>query len=552
MYGLNINFLTNSIISFIELFTILSLAIFLRRRFNIKGIIAVFSIVLILIYIAQTVSLFTTHDVITTIALENVQFINHIFSNWQLFLLFLCAASIGISLECYLKKTNVSWKILLACIVILLIGNRIAYTPSYHLIRSYRYKLEMNVPFTYEEALAEYKKQNIDIENEEYPLLKNTIYEKELAYKANGNENIIIFFLDGLSTNLIGAYGCKYPDLTPNLDAFAKNPRVMQVNNYYNHTAPTYRGIQGTLNSGFPLYSSQWTKKSYSEGLSKRSQISIIDILDTKGYESVFIHPHSEKQFNPFLKNIGFQKIFSREKSIKQFADIDKNPINATDLTDEAIFSGLTTYLKQSEPKTKQVIGLYMVGTHAFLGVPEGGKEYSQKDSLPLSRMHNADFWFGKFWEYFKNSPYYENTYVIFTTDHAHFPEIPYVEVAKSPYELHFIDKIPLFIYDPNNKLPKNLDAKNRTSLDFAPTLLHILGYNNEPNAFLGSSLFEDAKWDMNVALIRRDPFIINASGAPRRVKMSEFDEKIKAAINLYHAAEIRNTVAPQKIESKP
>src|SRR3546814_1683968 len=47
-------------------------------------------------------------------------------------------------------------------------------------------------------------------------------------------------------------YGSTYPGLTPNLQALAGD--TMVVDNYYNHTAATYRGLQGQMTSGFPRY----------------------------------------------------------------------------------------------------------------------------------------------------------------------------------------------------------------------------------------------------------------------------------------------------------
>lgn len=103
---------------------------------------------------------------------------------------------------------------------------------------------------------------------------------------------------------------------------------------------------------------------------------------------------------------------------------------------------------------------------------------------------------FGKFWQWFKNSPYKNNTIVIFTADHASYYEKSYMELMANDesYQKYFIDRIPLIIYDPIHNMPKTFDANDATSLDLAPTIMQLIAVKNKYNAFMGTALFDNGE----------------------------------------------------------
>ena len=84
---------------------------------------------------------------------------------------------------------------------------------------------------------------------------------------------------------------------------------------------------------------------------------------------------------------------------------------------------------------------------------------------------------------------------VILTADHTHYPDRDYVKlVANDPgYVPVFVDRIPLIIYHPTKQLPTEFDAGNASSINFTPSLIHLLGLENRPNPFLGRSIFDPA-----------------------------------------------------------
>jgi len=67
--------------------------------------------------------------------------------------------------------------------------------------------------------------------------------------------NVIVFFVEALSARKLSRYGGAFPDLTPNLNAFALG--ALKINNYFSHTQTTFPGIRGQLCSMFPYHNDQ-------------------------------------------------------------------------------------------------------------------------------------------------------------------------------------------------------------------------------------------------------------------------------------------------------
>jgi len=330
--------------------------------------------------------------------------------------------------------------------------------------------------------------------NSLYPLVKDYFYSEPLPFKSNKRHkkpNVIVFLLESLSTRKIGIHGAPFKEITPNIDTFAS--QSMMVENYYSHTAATYRGIRGQLCSMYPHYGGVggWV-----DGLGKVPEVDVFclaDIFNQHGYESVFFSGNDgikgglEKQSLDF----GFTDVYFRDRILKTHLS-DELPKVAGYLSDYQILRSLTKYLKNRETETTPLfLSLYSVGTHTNLGIPDDGVPYPHKDNSVLHATYNLDQAFGEFWHYFKSSSYADNTIFILTADHSHFPSQPFIEIAGEDYVRVFFDTIPLMIYNPFLKLPGKFNAYNASSIDLAPSLLHMLQFPNQKNPFVGSSIFE-------------------------------------------------------------
>jgi phosphoglycerol transferase MdoB-like AlkP superfamily enzyme len=256
--------------------------------------------------------------------------------------------------------------------------------------------------------------------------------------------------------------------------------------NYYNHTAATFRGVRGQL------YSSYQYKGGYQGGIGfgeldikhqkkmlQTQLVSIVDILKTKcGYNTCYVNPEpGDANIVNYLYSLGVDTLMSgnyghhKARTDKQIFDVLKNTVRY--------------YKKQKEPF---FIVCYNLGTHHGYDSPD--LKYGDGSNSYLNKFHNYDAAFGDFVKEMNQEGMFDNTLLVFSADHATYPTPEYKETFASSQSV-FINRIPLFMYS-NGVIPQKIDAGGRNSLDLAPTLLDILGVHNVDNYFLGTSLFRN------------------------------------------------------------
>jgi len=312
--------------------------------------------------------------------------------------------------------------------------------------------------------------------------------------------NVIVLFFEGLSARTIGVYDGRRAGLTPNMDMFAVESGTMRVANYYSHTAATFRGLHGQMASCFPRQG-EWADGLKYERTALRASHgyrTLADILKEEGYEAVFFSPEPEANgVNVMLDMLGFDEVVTMEKSLGNKGGTRDGRYDRV-LTDQESLTGLVEFLRRREntPEKPFFAGLYNIGTHATFDVPKDGVRFGAGSNPVLNNIHNLDHEFGRFLAYFKESPWAENTVLVLTTDHAHYPEPAYCEVVRKDgdYQLAFCDRIPLMVHAQFLELPAEYDCGLATSLAFAPSLLHLLGVSPGPNSFLCRSIFEAAQ----------------------------------------------------------
>lgn len=401
-----------------------------------------------------------------------------------------------------------------------------------------------------------------------YPYMKDWINHDPLPFHGTPpvrRPNVIVLFIEGMSARVLDPYGGPYPGLTPNLQALARD--TMVVDNYYNHTAATYRGLQGQMTSGFPRYGGSeggkgWMEGHNAQGYARHSYSSLSGILHDAGYHTVFFTPHPASiALNSLIDMLGFDEIYNRERSVS--ALLRNDPVQpfihaAQALTDHDLFLTLQRYLEQADHRQPFFIGLYNIGTHAFLDVDAHGEKYGDGSNHSLNTIHNLDAQFGRFYRWFVDSPYADNTLLVFTSDHAHYPEPSYVEIAnddKIPgdhYDPYFVDRIPMFVRAPWLQMPPRFDARDRTSLALAPTVLSLLGIDQAPNSFLGQSIFrpfDSSDPGLHIAPLGPSVYAIldGRVYAPGEVPqaMAPRYEQAKFRARQYHALETEGRIFP-------
>ncbi|WP_446424456.1 LTA synthase family protein [Mailhella sp.] len=283
----------------------------------------------------------------------------------------------------------------------------------------------------------------------------------------------MVIFTEGTSHRVLSN------ELTPNAMALAN--KSLCFNNYFSHTAATFRGLRGQLMSGYQLRGGYYQDKSGLGQMSKermktvlRKDINIISIAKNHGYATYFASPHrTPDPFNSFLEYIGFDNVISYK--------------NDSDISDKELYQNLTELaVKVHTSRKKFFLATYVVGSHHGYDSPD--LKYGDGSNSYLNKFHNQDHWFGQFLQKLEATGVLENTLLVYTSDHATYPSAEFRKTFQSdaPY---FADRIPLFIYT-KGITPRTVDACNQNSLCLAPTLLDLLDLRNEENCFLGNSLF--------------------------------------------------------------
>lgn len=395
-----------------------------------------------------------------------------------------------------------------------------------------------------------------NVQTTDYAYIKNFVYGNDLPFAKKDNSvsqpNVIIIFTEGTSSRLLGCYGGHYSDLTPNMDNFSQSSMV--VDNYFNHTAATFRGTLGQLASAYPEHGGYekagWVSDTDNKLETKKYQ-TLPNVLNQLSYDTYFISPHKTTDpYTKLLKMLKFKKVYTLD-SMSEL--LERNPNTNQDGTavyDSDMYNSVIQFLKNRNADKPFMLSLYVFGTHAFIDVPDGGIRY-KIDNASLNTLHNNDAAFGKFWEYFKNSPYSQNTIVILTADHAHYYDKTYMNIMNDnpTYKKIFVDKIPLIIYDPTHDLPTRYDANDCTSLDLTPTILQLMDIKNVKNSFMGHSIFDalEVSKGFHIAAIGEDFYglynhqIYKENEIDQEHK-SEFDQE-KALVHGFYKCEEDNSV---------
>lgn len=346
-----------------------------------------------------------------------------------------------------------------------------------------------------------------------------TFYQDDIADEITKSStlpeqpNIILIFTEGLSYNIIS----DTRNVMPNLKAFEKD--CISFKNYFNHTFPTLRGVQGQLYSGYKL----------NDDAQGNNLVSFQSVLKDLGYSTSFINvePFNE-EFVHYCDNLDFDQVVMDKENVSGYAD------GMTDL--EAYNLLMDTAKTLHESDNPFLLSIYTFGTHVSFDSTDD--VFGDGSDQELNKFYNLDKQFGSFLKEFKASPMAKDTIIIFTTDHATYADQDFTDAfPKHKRECTDLDKIPLFIYYDGLE-PAEIDANGRNSLCLTPTLLDFLDINTE-NYFLGSSLFDkDASTEYDTIFYDASYLISTKDGEVRYLEDLEIDSFLSSVLSYYSALE--------------
>lgn len=328
--------------------------------------------------------------------------------------------------------------------------------------------------------------------NASYPLLRDRVYTSPFPYAEPGpgqsTPNIIILVMESLSSNLIG-YNNRIPQkLTPNLDRIAG--QFTPVEPAYNSSMPTINGLISILCSHLPVSDHfEYKKKA---GASDFDMLCLPEVLGDRGYSTYFVmagNPYFTNKKTLFESN-GIQSLVG----VLEITDaLGQEALGDWGVSDHQLYRYVGGRLQRSEFKEPFFLIVENVDMHPLLKLKADTLRYPGSNGVVQDLAYSTDIALGDLWAKFQDSPYADDTIVVITADHAMHPGREY-QVALEDGDFgnssgKYFDEIPLLIYDPVHHLPERID-EIASSIDIAPSLLHMLGIN-VPNSFEGLSIFD-------------------------------------------------------------
>lgn len=309
-------------------------------------------------------------------------------------------------------------------------------------------------------------RRQVEMNNAEaYAFFQPTIPDGRTKENALGSApNVIVIFTEGLSQNIVH----DPREIMPNLAELEKNS--LNFVEYYNHTCATYRGLIGQLYSGYQL-----------DNLDPNYLVSIQGILHSQNYRTAFINTEPlNKDFTAYIQSFGFDEVIGTE------ADTRSGMVGS--YSDREAYELLyNTACRMQDSNSPFFLCIYTFGTHVSLDSVD--EVYEDGSNRLLNRFYNVDVQLGNFLERFNASGLAENTFLVFTADHATYCDNDFAATFPDYHRKSTtVDEIPLCFYYRGIR-PEQIDVGGRNALCLAPTILDYLNIDS-PNYFLGTSLF--------------------------------------------------------------
>jgi len=322
---------------------------------------------------------------------------------------------------------------------------------------------------------------------------RDKVFENELnalpeKYKEK-QPNIVIIFLESYSTRLTGVYNPEMKEVTPGLNAMAEDANTTIFKNMYNPSTPTITGLIAELCSFLPPIGHQEIE--IEKHLQKHHLFCLPQALHENGYQSSLYITAVQKDFankDSIIESMGVDEVWGT----KELSDRIAGEPLSWGYSDQQMFPVLFDEMKVKKIGNEEpfLLMLSTVDTHPPFNLAKDMIMYGDGENDLLNAIHTTDHAFKLFWQDFTQSEFYENTIIVAIADHAVFPAAYekkfFPDLAG---KMTYYDEIVLMTYIPETLLPNEVDTYS-SAIDFAPTMLHILGINI-PNSFEGWSIFD-------------------------------------------------------------
>ena len=333
-------------------------------------------------------------------------------------------------------------------------------------------------------------------------------------------DHIIVFSTESLSLDFLSPYNTNLPpELTPFYASPAMTSRMFV--NYQCIALPTQQGLAVTYNS-----------HPNADGLLAEGnfETSLVRLLNAHGYTTYFLmsSPDTFLNDNAIFKQMGFQHVFGSQTWLKdpRFAPF----VNDRGLMDRELFKIAVDLLDQNRDK-KIFIDVMSGDTHSpypredygSLQYPPTPDSVARVTTDPQARailtdVFRHDYDIGRAVQEIQNRNLLTtNTLVVLTADH-NFPHGEALDRIPG-YPKSYLSRIPL-VFLSGQPLPPADDLRQlRSQLDFAPSIVHLLGWP-VPEGWWGESLFDSTFAAPPISKVGRNLMVTPQDGPQRVVSL--------------------------------
>ncbi|MFW5998854.1 MAG: LTA synthase family protein [Halanaerobiaceae bacterium] len=337
--------------------------------------------------------------------------------------------------------------------------------------------------------------------------LPESYLDRELNKEKNLDKyNLVVLQVESLDKNIVDMeYEGK--EITPFLNKF-KNESLYFKNFYSQHVNGSHNADFSFLTSFYPV------SKNYIYNETDMSEFETFpQILKDNNYKTLsFVNNktffHRDKAF-PYL---GFDEFYgSGDYEIKNDIKLNKKGLGINDFD---FFRNSQNYIE----KTEEPFFSFLITSTShgpFKYYPNSYSDRYTDINSTLVRdyfrsMSFVDESIEMFYDYLKEKNLLKDTILVIYGDHtAEIDEDIYSSKVnfnmnkdiKSP------EAVPLFIYHPEMK-SKEIDNPGST-VDIAPTIMDLMGFEEMPKEFLGTSLLKQEKPERPILFLNEQPLVL-------------------------------------------
>jgi phosphoglycerol transferase MdoB-like AlkP superfamily enzyme len=280
--------------------------------------------------------------------------------------------------------------------------------------------------------------------------------------------NVIQITVESLSASFLARYG-NTQGITPYLDALI--PRALVFDQFYATGNRTDRGMEALTLAVPPTPGRSLVKRPQNENL-----FTLGSLFRSRGYETSFIYGGFG-----YFDNMNY--FFGRNG----YVVMDRNSVSKNDVTfanvwgacDEDLFRWALRSADESYKQGKPFFQFVMTtSNHRPYTFPEGRIDLPSKVSGRAGAVKYTDYAIGKLLRDAESKPWFKNTVFIIVADHC----ASSAGKAELPVQNYHI---PLLIYAPGGQIKPGVVNTLTSQVDFAPTLLGLLGWSY-PSRFYG------------------------------------------------------------------